>query len=288
MDSSREASTQLLESSQFSSLEMVAGAALLKFVSYTQRSVAPLVSQPSKFSPQTHMAIDSNTRRTLELTNPLMGADKKATLFGVMNNTSTASGQRLLYSRLCAPSAEVDVIQKRLDSVEFFYMNRPLAEELQKTLKSCPDIERKMQRVATRAASLSDLRSIHSAIVLYKNIISLLYDTYFNGDLHTIDELLMKDFSLLDGLYKELDTAVGQLVSDYSVMEGYSNTVDEISDKLNNNTREVDELKHLYRYLLVGHVFGGVHVFMGRTGSKSCSYGKASPPRLKAACALIG
>ena len=147
MDSSREASTQLLESSQFSSLEMVAGAALLKFVSYTQRSVAPLVSQPSKFSPQTHMAIDSNTRRTLELTNPLMGADKKATLFGVMNNTSTASGQRLLYSRLCAPSAEVDVIQKRLDSVEFFYMNRPLAEELQKTLKSCPDIERKMQRV---------------------------------------------------------------------------------------------------------------------------------------------
>ena len=127
-------------------------------------------------------------------------------------------------------------------------------------------------KVATRAASLSDLRSIHSAIVLYKNIISLLYDTYFNGDLHTIDELLMKDFSLLDGLYKELDTAVGQLVSDYSVMEGYSNTVDEISDKLNNNTREVNELKDLYRYLLVGHVFWGVHVFIGRTGSKSCSY----------------
>lgn len=153
MDSSCEAST-VLEifnsmqiSSEFSSLEMEAGAALLKFVSYTQRDVAPLVSQPSKFSHQTHMAIDSNTRRALELTKPLMGTDKKATLFGVMNDTATASGQRLLHSRLCAPSTEVYVIQKRLDAVDFFCMNRHLAEELQKALRVCPDIERKMQRV---------------------------------------------------------------------------------------------------------------------------------------------
>lgn len=135
-------------SSQFSSLEMAAGSALMKFVSYTQRDVAPLVSQPSKFSHLTHMAIDSNTRRALELTKPLMGTDKKATLFGVMNNTVTASGQRLLSSRLCAPSTEVDVIEKRVDAVEFFCMNRPLAEELHKNLKLCPDIERKMQRVS--------------------------------------------------------------------------------------------------------------------------------------------
>ena len=136
-----------LVTTQYSSLEMAAGTALLKFVSYTQRDVAPLVSHPSKFSHQTHMAIDSNTRRALELTTPLMGTDKKATLFGVMNNTVTSSGQRLLNSRLCAPSTEADVIQKRLDVVEFFCMNRHLAEELQKNLKLCPDIERKMQRV---------------------------------------------------------------------------------------------------------------------------------------------
>lgn len=155
MDSSDQTSSvpelfSTLVSSQFSLLEMAAGAALLKFVSYTQRDIAPLVSQPSKFSHLTHMAIDSNTRRALELTKPLMGTDKKATLFGVMNNTVTASGQRLLHSRLCAPSTEADVIQRRLDAVEFFCMNRHLAEELHKQLKLCPDIERKMQRVIWR------------------------------------------------------------------------------------------------------------------------------------------
>ena len=150
-DSAKETNSELftsMVSSQFSSLEMAAGVALMKFVSYTQRDVAPLVSQPSKFSHLSHMAIDSNTRRALELTKPLMGTDKKATLFGVMNNTVTASGQRLLSSRLCAPSTEVDVIQKRVDAVEFFCMNRPLAEELHKNLKLCPDIERKMQKVS--------------------------------------------------------------------------------------------------------------------------------------------
>ncbi len=108
--------------------------------------------------------------------------------------------------------------------------------------------------MATGSANLSDLRSIHSAIVLYRNAISLLYDTYFSGDLHVIEGLLMKDFSLLDGLFKELSTAVGELMSDYSVMEGYSNIADELKEKLDDNTREVDKLRDLYRYLFAGHV----------------------------------
>lgn len=106
-------------------------------------------------------------------------------------------------------------------------------------------------KVATGSANLSDLRSIHSAIVLYRNAISLLYDTYFSGDLQVIEGLLMKDFSLLDGLYRELSTAVGELMSDYSVMEGYSNIADELKEKLDDNTREVDKLRNLYRYIYV-------------------------------------
>lgn len=103
-------------------------------------------------------------------------------------------------------------------------------------------------KVATGSANLSDLRAIHSAIVLYKNAISLLYDAYFSGDLQVIDGLLMKDLSLLDGLYNELNTAVGELMSEYSVMQGYSNKADELTEKLDNNAREVDKLKDHYRY----------------------------------------
>ena len=101
--------------------------------------------------------------------------------------------------------------------------------------------------MATGVANLSDLRSIHGAIVLYKNILSLLYDTYFNSNLQAIDHLLMEEFNQLDGLFTELDTAVGQLISEYSVMEGYSNTADEIKERLDDNATQVDELRDLYR-----------------------------------------
>lgn len=87
-------------------------------------------------------------------------------------------------------------------------------------------------------------------MVLYKNILSLLYDTYFDSKLQAIDHLLMEEFSQLDGLFTELDTAVGQLISEYSVMEGYSNTADEIKERLEDNTREVERLRDLYRYAL--------------------------------------
>lgn len=109
-------------------------------------------------------------------------------------------------------------------------------------------------KVATGSANLSDLRAIHSAIVLYKNAISLLYNAYLSGDLQVIDGLLMKDFSLLDGLYNELNTAVGELMSEYSVMEGYSNKADELMEKLNDNAREVEKLKDHYRYFFIMHV----------------------------------
>ena len=105
-------------------------------------------------------------------------------------------------------------------------------------------------KVATGVANLSDLRAIHGAIVIYKNIVSLVHNSYFDANLRVIDHLFMANFDQLDGLYNELDTAVGQIVSENSMMEGYSNTADEIKDKLDENTREVEELRDLYRYAL--------------------------------------
>ena len=133
--------------SQFSAIEMSAGEALLKYVSYTQRDVTPLLDKPMRFTQETHMAIDFNTRRSLELTKPLMSTNQKASLFGVMNNTSTSAGRRLLFARLCAPSTRMDVVQSRLDSVEFFHNNRYIAEMVHKELRQCSDIERRLQKV---------------------------------------------------------------------------------------------------------------------------------------------
>ena len=123
-------------------------------------------------------------------------------------------------------------------------------------------------KVATGIANLSDLRSIHGALVTYKNILLRLYDSHFGSNLRVIDHLLMEDFSQLDNLYTELDTAVGQLISDYSVMEGYSNTADEVKEKLGQNSREVEELRDLYRFVTVTRCACTMLVFVCFTASQ--------------------
>ena len=132
-------------------------------------------------------------------------------------------------------------------------------------------------KVAIGSANLSDLRAIRSAIVLYKNAISLLYDAHFSGDLQVIDGMLMKDFSSLDGLYNELNTAVGELISEYSVMQGYSNKADELTEKLDNNAREVDKLKDHYRYFFTVHVsfqlyYPGLEMKLTILSRLTCAY----------------
>ena len=104
-------------------------------------------------------------------------------------------------------------------------------------------------KVATGCANLSDLRSIHGSISLYNTLLSLIRDAYVTGSFTAIDNLLMEDFDSVNILYNELDSAVGHLISDTSVMDGYSDTADEIKEKLEENGKEVEELKRLYRYV---------------------------------------
>ena len=78
----------------------------------------------------------------------------------------------------------------------------------------------------------------------------------------------MEDFSQLDNLYTELDTAVGQLISDYSVMEGYSNTADEVKEKLGQNSREVEELRDIYRFVTITRCACTMLVFVCFTSSQ--------------------
>lgn len=64
------------------------------------------------------MMIDLSTIRSLELIQNLQDAKSKDCLFGLLNETLTPMGSRLLRSNLLQPSTEVEAIKKRYDAVE--------------------------------------------------------------------------------------------------------------------------------------------------------------------------
>ena len=62
-----------------------------------------------------------------------------------------------------------------------------------------------------------------------------------------VSNLLMKDFESLQGLHDELDRSVGELTSEYSMMEGYSDNADDVQRKIVENGQKVQELKEIYK-----------------------------------------
>jgi DNA mismatch repair protein MSH4 len=63
------------------------------------------------------MMIDLSTIQSLELIQNIQNAKSKDCLFGVMNETLTPMGSRLLRSNILQPSTQKDVLTQRYDAV---------------------------------------------------------------------------------------------------------------------------------------------------------------------------
>ena len=70
--------------------------------------------QPSEGS----MMIDLSTIRSLELIQNIQNAKSKDCLFGVMNETLTPMGARLLRSNILQPSTQETILKQRYEAVQ--------------------------------------------------------------------------------------------------------------------------------------------------------------------------
>lgn len=116
-------------------------------------------AQYYSFTNQT-MRIDHAALTSLEILEPLMGHNKKSSLFHVMNFNKTGPGKRLLSSRLSAPLTDIQEINKRLDTVDFFINNSDIKADIREKLNSKYDMQRQLQRIHLGRKSRDDLFAI--------------------------------------------------------------------------------------------------------------------------------
>ncbi|KAK1779469.1 muts domain V-domain-containing protein [Copromyces sp. CBS 386.78] len=88
------------------------------------------------------MAIDRTTAASLELLqNTRRATSKMSTLFGILNNTLTPQGHRLLRTTLLQPSTDEEEITERYEAVEELSANEELFGKLRKALKELDRID---------------------------------------------------------------------------------------------------------------------------------------------------
>lgn len=136
---------------------ITAAGALLEYVRDTQRTALPHIERIEVFRRSRHMVIDESTRRSLELTHTIRDGSRENTLLGVMDQTQTPMGARLMAEWLSTPLADIEQITQRLDAVEELISDMTLRDQLRDALKEIYDLQRLTSRVATGRCSPRDL-----------------------------------------------------------------------------------------------------------------------------------
>jgi DNA mismatch repair protein MutS len=116
------------------------------------------------YEQQDAMVLDQVTARNLELVEPAPGDAPGATLFGVMDETATGMGARLLRSWILRPEISLFEIEGRLDAVAELKSRTIAREELYKELAGILDLERLMSRITLGIASPRDLVALRSSL----------------------------------------------------------------------------------------------------------------------------
>jgi len=209
-------------------LAISAAGAVLQYVKDTQKTQLPHINGLQVCHKDEYLAIDSVTRKNLEIEISTQG-DSKHSLVNILDKTACAMGSRCLRAWLNQPTRIENILLQRHAAIsEFLQLNNYV--ELHDLLTNIKDIERIRSRIALQTAQPRDLDALRSTLQCIPNTKKYL-ESYES-------ELLLESAELLKGhekLTSKLEHALGEelpaLIRDGGVIKsGYDEELDELRD----------------------------------------------------------
>ena len=232
----------------FSRAELCAIGGLLGYLDHAGQGVLPHLSPPVHIAPGTHMAIDSATRESLEITATMAGS-RQGSLLHAVDRSVTGAGARLLAADLSAPLLDRDVIEARLDLVQWLHDDGGRRDSLRSALRALPDIGRALGRIAVGRGSPRDLGQLRDGLDGARRLRERL------GKADGGPVLLAQILPALDGhgaLVDELSRALvptppTEAVNGGYIAEGYDAALDELRRLSSDGRRAIAQLEARYR-----------------------------------------
>lgn len=134
-------------------------AALLSYLTVNMQNPQNLRSI-ELYHDDSFLSMDAAARRNLELTETLRSRDKRGTLLGVLDQTKTSLGARLLRRFLDQPLVNCRAIAKRQSAVAEFYDNTALREDVRELLAGTQDIERLLSKLLYGSGNARDILAL--------------------------------------------------------------------------------------------------------------------------------
>jgi DNA mismatch repair protein MutS len=207
-----------------------ASAALLTYLSETQKRTPGQIRDIRPYKIHEYMVLDRSTRFNLEITETIRDRKRRGSLLWAIDRTKTAMGGRLLRSWLEQPLINRAAILRRQNSVAALYERFILRESLQEALIGLYDIERLSGRIASGSVSPRDLAALRGTLERIPSLLSLL-ETEEEAGLSALREKIYLMPELTDLLNRAIVDDPPLVITDGGIIrDGYNGDVDELRD----------------------------------------------------------
>ena len=160
-----------------------AAGALIAYCQETQKGALAHITGLTRTRADAFMTLDDTSRRNLEINANLMDAGRSNSLLGILDNTITAPGSRLLASWLNRPLQTLQAIHARQEGVAWLLASHTNREGVRTALRGIHDLERLVSRIAMGRASPRDLGAVRSTLERLPAIIGHLEEENGASDL---------------------------------------------------------------------------------------------------------
>ena len=155
-------------------LAVAAAGAIVQYLDRTQMAAKLQLRNLAVYATGSFMALDSQTRRNLELFAAGRNESKELSLLTALDRTKTAMGGRLLRQWLGQPLLDLQELEQRLDAVDHFYLDGLKRANCISALGRVSDLERVVGRIVSGAVNHRELIALKDGIAAVPSLGELL------------------------------------------------------------------------------------------------------------------
>ncbi|SFH48835.1 DNA mismatch repair protein MutS [Tindallia magadiensis] len=202
---------------------------LFYYLETTQKRSLSHITSLTQYKLSDCMTLDQQTRRNLELTETIQDHTIKGSLLGIIDQTKTSMGGRLLRKWINEPLTNDCSIEERLDAVTLFVENTLLRKDIRFFLKNTYDIERLVGKIGLQTATPRDLLCLKQTLTQVGKLNNLFLNTEKPILINKWISLLDPHFDLITLLDNSIDDDAPTHLKDGGIIkEGYDNEIDEL------------------------------------------------------------
>ncbi|MBQ9267146.1 MAG: DNA mismatch repair protein MutS [Clostridia bacterium] len=176
---------------------------LLSYIKETQKIDMKHINNIEIYEINQYMVLDGTARKNLELTETLRDKNKRGSLLGVLDKTSTSMGGRLLRKWIEKPLMNTQDIHQRLLGVKELKDAVMVRGEMREVLKKVYDIERLTGKVAYGTVNARDLIALKNSLSQLPEVKKLIEGS--NAEILTS---LNTQMDLLEDVVQLIDDAI--------------------------------------------------------------------------------